>query len=164
MAEETSREVPPEESRREAGSKDVAEDRKTFQREVLERIAVTFRASQTQAPESAYNPWLEQRISVMAKMARLFIGFPMPWWPLRSLIRKIGRQLALPFFNPQVDFNLAVRDVVLEMRQRSEAQAAALQEHGQRTAHLEEQVEALTAELELLRDKEKDRSAAKGAA
>jgi hypothetical protein len=126
-------------------------ERERLQAEILERMIVTFRASQAQQPTQSYNPWLQQRVSVMTDMAKLFIGFPIPVWPLGSLLRKIVRRLVLPLFLPQVEFNTAARDVILEMRQRSDAQSVALQESMQQISRLEEQIETLTEKVEVLR-------------
>ncbi|MES2461202.1 MAG: hypothetical protein V4671_11525 [Armatimonadota bacterium] len=123
-------------------------ERERLQAEILERMIVSFRASQAQQPTQSYNPWFQQRVSVMTDMAKLFLGFPIPIWPPGLLLRKIVRRLVLPLFAPQVEFNTAARDVVLELRQRSEAQAAALQESIEQISRLEEHIEALTLKIE----------------
>lgn len=131
-------------------------ERDRLQSEILDRMILSFRASQTQQPlpSQSYNPWFEQRISVMTAMAKLFLGFPIPFWPPGLLLRKMVRRLVLPLFAPQVEFNTAARDVILEMRQRSEAQSAALQDTVQQIGRLEAHIEVLTAQIEDLAHKD----------
>lgn len=137
-------------------------ERERLQSEILDRMILTFRASQTQQPTQSYNPWLEQRVSVMTAMAKLFLGFPIPSWPPQLLLKKLVRRLVLPLFAPQVQFNTAARDVILEMRQRSEAQSAALEDAVQQIARLEEQIEVMSAEIEGLRPRANTRNGVSG--
>lgn len=141
-------------ARPEEGTIEINAERERLQSEILDRMIISFRASQTQQPVQSYNPWLEQRISVMTAMAKLFLGFPIPFWPPGLLLRKIVRRLVLPLFAPQVEFNTAARDVILEMRQRNEAQSAAFQVTVEQISRLEEQIEVLTAEVKTLQTKE----------
>jgi hypothetical protein len=71
----------------------------------------------------------------------------------RSSASEDGSPPCAPAFFPSVEFNTAARDVILELRQRSEAQSAALQETIEQIGRLEAQVEALTTEIDVLRYK-----------
>jgi len=123
-------------------------ERDRLQREILDRIAVTFSATTRRESDEA---WLEERIGAMVRLTRLFMGFHIPLWPPRALIRKLTRFVAAPLFGPQVLFNEAVRDVVLDLRQRMAVLTASQEEALQTSLRLEAEVEELQDQLRAAR-------------
>jgi hypothetical protein len=115
---------------------------------LLERAREVYQASRAKAVDSGTR--VEKPLAVVGQTARLYFGYHIPPWPPKMLARKLIRLLMMPLLNPQVKFNEAVRDVLLLLRQRDEARAAAHREAQLQIERLEHQVEVLTDQVDAL--------------
>ena len=120
-----------------------------LQQDLIERMTGTYESSRLGGTYE--NPRLDERLMAVVNEAKIFYKYTIPNWPPHLLIRKIIRRLLMPILMPQVVFNQAVRDVLLELRNRSDQQAAAYAEATGRVTELEQQVDLLLMEAAALK-------------
>ncbi len=110
-------------------------------------FSATLRVPRVSPAQSLAYPRLQECVDHVTTRAPLYFKQHIPIRPLRLLVRKLARRIVFPFLWPQVEFNEAVRDGLIETRGAVEQEADALRDALQKIRALEEKVELLEARL-----------------